>query len=187
MIWRCFLVIAFSFCSACGMSHEARNTFQNALIGEDYDILNERDLVLLPNGNPSNIPFSGSRENFGFRYWQCFPREKIALIYEDTGYSPEEMRNTDTMADISIRVTVEPGVFHEYVARRLMPPDEFERRLLLWRRLLKSERFACIEGDFGQRNYKILENGQKHEVYTWTFEKIKTKKGCDSYFDFCSQ
>lgn len=182
-----FFLLLMIGCSVHAMSDEIIKKHPNMLIGDDHEILNESDLILPPNRAIDNIPFLGSKDNFDYPYWQCFPRENIALIFEDTGSSPEEMRNADTMADISIKVRVSPDVLHEYVTRRLMPADEFERRLILWRNLLKGEKFACMQGDFEQRKYKMSENGQRLEVFTWTFEKIKTKKGCDSYFDPCDQ
>lgn len=47
---------------------------------------------------------------------------------------------------------------------------------------MKNEKYVCLEGGFLNHRDRVI-NGKKQEIYSWEFEKIKTKKGCDSYFE----
>ncbi len=62
---------------------------------------------------------------------------------------------------------------------------DFEKRFNKWRKIMKGEKYVCLAGDFVNFEHK-KENGIERDVYNWIFEKIKTKKGCDSYLHSCN-
>ena len=47
---------------------------------------------------------------------------------------------------------------------------------------MKNEKYVCLAGSVGQTDKKI-KNNKIYITYSWVFEKIKKKKGCDSYFE----
>ena len=50
-----------------------------------------------------------------------------------------------------------------------------------WQKLMKNEKYVCLAGSMGRTEKKTKHN-KLHIKYLWIFEKIKTLKGCDSYF-----
>jgi hypothetical protein len=178
-ILMCFILDAY-----CG-GEAIREKYSNVLISDDHGILDERDLLLYTHRMVNTVPFLGSNKEFSYYYWQCFSRDDIEVTFKDTGYSPEEMLGKDTLADMSIIALQGPGVFHEYTMRALMPSDVYARTLSTWRKLIKNEKYVCIGGQFGEKKDRIGSNGKRQELYTWTFDMIKTHKGCDSYFGDC--
>lgn len=168
--------------SGYGVSQDMIRKYPNVLIGQDYGILNEKDLCLYSQKMVGTVPFDAGENEFGYFYWQCFPRDHVSMTLEDTGDSPEDMVGSDTLAELSITVTASPGIFHEYTMRTLAPADLYEAVFRNWRNLMKNEKYICLGGQFGRHFYRLKDGRLKQEVYTWTFDELKTKKGCDSYF-----
>lgn len=168
-------------CNALAVSLAVKQKYPFTLLTKDYDILNERDLSFyLPYLHPaSHFPKTGS----GCIYWQCFPRENISITLEDYGYFENDFRKgEDTLGNIEIRAMVKPGVFHDYLVERAWPVKEVQRGFNNWRRLMKGEKYVCLAGSYISHSQPV-ENGMKKEVASWTFERLKTKKGCVAYFD----
>ena len=67
----------------------------------------------------------------------------------------------------------------EYLARRPMSLDDcrgFEKE---WLRLIDGEQYVCIAG-------VLIRDGKNDSgkmFTTWVFDRYKTKKGCESYFE----
>jgi len=47
---------------------------------------------------------------------------------------------------------------------------------------MKHQKFVCLAGTYSYRE-EVIREKKKYITYIWRFEKIKTKKGCDSYFE----
>lgn len=129
-------------------------------------------------------PFNPNETSGGYTYWQCFPRVSISITLEDTGDSSEDIGWKDNYGDLKIHVQVNPQLVHEYEIRSMWPVSDFEDRFNTWRKIMKKEKYVCLAGGFVHRERQFV-NGKTKEIYGWIFEKIKTKKGCDSYFDSC--
>lgn len=89
-----------------------------------------------------------------------------------------------TVADLTIQVWVNKNLVHEYEIRKRLTVVDLEQRFNTWRKIMKGAKYVCLAGDFVGYEHK-KENGIERDVYGWIFEKIKTKKGCDSYFYSC--
>jgi hypothetical protein len=61
------------------------------------------------------------------------------------------------------------------------PVSEYLQRFKRWHKLMAHQKYVSIAGSFGSKK-TIIEQNIPREIYSWTFEKIKTKKGKDSYF-----
>jgi hypothetical protein len=151
-----------------------------SILTNDYGILNEMDLNTHKDG--TNPPPFLPKEGFGYIYWQCFPRDYLSINLEDLGYSSEDIGWNENYGDLKITVSNKTGTSHEYVMRRSWTVSGYEKRFDLWIKLMKGEKYVCLAGRFINRKDKV-EHGKKHHIYSWVFEKLKTKKGCDSYFD----
>lgn len=176
----CILLLLLSIsCEAWSIEKSIRQKYPNVLLTEDHDILNENDLAPYT-WDIKPEPFSVKREA-QYNYWQCFSREDVSLILEGMGYSSEEIGWKENHGDLKIVVGVGKGISHEYVMRRLGSISGCKEVFTRWQRLMKNEKYVCLAGRFSGRDI-IIENNKEREVYSWIFEKIKTKRGCDSYF-----
>lgn len=181
-IFFMLLLLGFSV-NALSVSSIAKEKYRYTLITDDYGILNQNDLSTYTGRITKVAPFSGSEREFSLSYWQCFPRDHISITLEDMGYSTEDFGWNDSLANLKITAMAKPGIFHEYTMRAVIPTYLYEKKFHLWRNLMKKENYVCLGGEFGDRKNKTREDGMKQEIYSWTFDKIKTKKGCDSFFD----
>lgn len=180
-LWITFFIISFLAipCGAWSISIAVKQKYPYQILTDDYGILNENDLAgYVWKMNPA--PFKGKFS--GLNYWQCFPRENISLVLLDTGSSTEDFNYKDNIGDMQIRVWVKKNVSHEYAMRRAWTVGEFQKDFNRWRKLMKGEKYVCLGGHFVDYE-KTKDHGVAVETYGWIFDKIKTKKGCYSYFD----
>jgi len=69
---------------------------------------------------------------------------------------------------------------YEYNLRRMWFVSGAEDIFHKWQKLMKHEKYVCLEGVFDEREkYDTYKN---QEVYGAIFDKIRTKHGCDSWF-----
>lgn len=176
----CFLVCV----NANAISLDAKNKYPYILLGNtDYGILNENDLGAFSWGQERE-PFN-PKNSLGY-YWQCFPRESIEIMLRDSGSSADGIgQKADNLADLKIKAWISPNLVHEYEMRARWSVSDFEKRFNKWRNIMKAEKYVCLAGEYVNYEHKI-ENGIERDVYGWVFEKIKTKKGCDSYLFSCN-
>ncbi|MBA2653777.1 MAG: hypothetical protein H0U71_01765 [Gammaproteobacteria bacterium] len=172
-----FVVLGFSF-SVHALDGALKKKYALLLLTDDYGILKEADLARYQK-KMKYEKFSAKHD--GLVYWQCFPRDKIEITLKDMGYTAEEFDKTDTISDILLTAYKEPGVKHIYVMRRAYPISAYHEVFLRWEKLMKGEKYVCLAGEFISHDEKI-NDGVKIEENYWTYDKIKTKKGSNSYF-----
>lgn len=177
-----FFLIGISL-SASAVTVDARKKYPYPLLTDDYSILNESDLAAYTWGMRPR-PFTDKEISGGYNYWQCFARDAISITLEDTGYSSKYVSRKDTLSELKIEVWAKLGVVHRYEMRATLPFHTYEKEFHTWHKLMKGEKYVCLAGSFDDKKQKI-ENGKTILVYSWTFDKIKTKKGCDGYWDNC--
>ncbi len=180
-----FIICMGLIISSCveAVSISAMKKYPYPLLTEDYGILTDTDLAAYTWGLKPR-PFTPNEISGAYLYWQCFPREKISIALEDTGYSSEDIGWKDNYGELRIRVQINRNLAHLYFMRRNLAVKDFQKRFNLWRKIMKDQKYVCLAGEFSDRERKV-ENNTFNEIYSWTFEKIKTKKGCDSYFYSC--
>ena len=166
---------------ACAISLNSQKKYPYVLLGNDYGMLSENDLGGFSWGFKRHF---FNPKDTGGNYWQCFPREAIEITLKDTGSSADDIAWSDNIADLKIVVWVNQHLIHEYGMRKRLSITDFERRFNKWREIMKREKYVCLAGDFVNYEHKN-ENGIDMDIYSWLFEKIKTKKGCDSYLYSC--
>jgi hypothetical protein len=156
-----------------------KQKYPYSVLTDDHGIITELDFASYV-GVVNPAPFF-PKEGFGYIYWQCFLRENVSINLEEMGYSSEDIGWNENYSSLKITAYSEPNVFHEYTMRRPWPVSAYEKKFNLWIKLMKGEKYVCFAGDFIGREDKV-NHGTKQRVYSWEFDKIKTKKGCDSYF-----
>ncbi len=164
---------------AQGDSHLKRlqKEFPFGLLTNDFGILNRDDLE-------TNVCIAGEAPlmdpptNYAYSYWQCFKSQNTRMMCDVGGYDPVEKSR---MVMLMIRATRD-GQRHEFVSRRLATFQTCQLFLRDWRRFTRGEPVVCVSGSFLSKD---KENGQA--LWSWTFGRYKTRKGCDSYFqDECN-
>ena len=158
---------------------DAQEKYPKVLLTQDYGILSQDDLAAYTQSVKPAI-FSGELGK-DYSYWQCFPRANVTITLRDKGYSSEDIGNVENYGDLLINVWLNDSVSNEYSMRRPWAINEEEIIFKKWQKLMKNEKYVCLAGSMG-RTEKKTKNSKPHIKYAWIFEKIKTRKGCDSYF-----
>jgi len=143
------------------------------LIGDDYDILNEEDLII---NECATEPEPFSSKAIYFSYWQCFEAKNVSILCDHGGIQdPKEGIQAFIVLEVSQKKSN-----HEYIARRPWALKSCKNFVKGFRRLTKDTKHVCISGSL-INNQEIDKNGRTNT--SWVFDKYKTKNGCDSYFE----
>lgn len=179
-----FIVVLCLFIStqAQAISESAKKKYPYQLLTADYGILNENDLAAYTWKITHQMP-AFSKGSLGINYWQCFARNQVSVTLEDTGGYSEDFPLNTTIADLTINVRDQSGITHEYGMRSVYDLPTYQRDFNRWQKLMKGEKYVCLGGDFVSVQNEFAPNGEKIKVYGWIFDKLKTKKGCASYFE----
>jgi len=170
-----FIMILFPLL-ANALSSELKKKYPYTVVTEDYGILNATDLNSHLDGvfPPTEFP---SGKHF-FLYWQCFPRKDVRISLRDIGYSSHNLDENDSA--LTIEAYTEFAT-HQYGMRRDWPVTSNEENFNRYQKIMRAQKYICLEGTYFF--YKdTVTDGKKRRIYYWTFEKMKTKKGCESYF-----
>jgi hypothetical protein len=155
--------------------------YPNRLITPDYGIVTADDLAYDVTQRDA-VPYDPNKDRLT-RYWQCLPIKGIEPKYR-TWIDPEAVdypRRVMKMCDLEIHVR-QPDGLQIYGDRRAHPNEyceDFDRH---WKKLTRGEEMVCFNGDWG--NYEQDEVRGKYRGWTWN--KVKTHKGCYSYFGDCN-
>jgi hypothetical protein len=152
---------------------QAKIRYPYSLIGDDHGILSEQDLAMSTcYANPT--PFS-STEGMGAFYWKCFETKKISTECDSNG---EQDPYEEGLLELTVTDRDES---HDYIARRVLPLHDCQQFVRDIRKRLRGSRYACIMG-----SSPSMDNRPPELIkYTWIFEAIRTRKGCESYFQQC--
>lgn len=179
IIFILLLLLIFPY-QAGAILPSVKQKYPYVLLTDDHGILNEKDLKFC-GMDIKPRPFS-PKDSLAHVYWQCFPREDVSMSLEDFGHPASGMNENENDGYVTITVfNIVDNVIHTYGMRRAFAVDGYEKRFHLWQKLMKKQKYVCLAGSFVDRDEKIVD-GKKQYSYGWIFEKIKTKKGHDSYF-----
>ena len=129
---------------------------------EDYGILSKEDLLYdIKLGIPNQ--------------WQCFPAKDITFNY-DTWRDNDPMGRFDiivTLCYFGIEVQTDK-LSHVYIDRRARLVEFCEELHKEWKQLTLGESYLCLNGE---------PHGDEDKEKNWTWNKVKTLKGCLSLFE----
>lgn len=172
-------------------SNGAKQNYPHTLLTDDYGILSDNDLASFTWRGTAK-PFSADAAKGEYNIWQCFPREYVMVKLSDTGESSDELGWKNNVAYLEIHVLTDKymqninEINHKYEMRTNLSIIEYQKRFNKWLGLMNGEKYVCLAGHFVDIKKKKVMNGRTQTTYRWVFEKLKTKKGCDSYFDSCT-
>ncbi len=153
-----------------------KKKYPDQLLTDDYGILDENDVGQYAWGISSS-PFSESEKGLGARYWQCFPVSVISFHCKDEGYDDEDRAE---LYDFSIKAQVNKDNVQKYSRAHLIEKKYCEEIIASWRKIMRGQKYVCLGGSFIYHK-EIKDQDRKVQIFTWNFDKIKTKIGCDSY------
>lgn len=146
-----------------------------ARLTPDYGILSEEDLLI---SEQDADPTPLSQNSQAYPYWQCFLTSQIEFacpdLEKDDGGTP--------MSDILIKVKSNKQ-YEEFSGRHAVPLSTCQKEYVeKWNHLTHGEKYTCVAGISMNSEAKNI-NGKKITSRTWTYDRLKTKKGCVSYFE----
>jgi hypothetical protein len=143
-----------------------------------HGILSEKDLEYdLESRNLR--PYNAKELQPGSLFWQCFEVKNVKHKYHswrDTtdGGLVDNFCSLETWAQRN-------GETHVYVNRRAFPLVRCREYVKVWKKLTKSEKYACFDGgNLGESETNI--QGVLRKTQDWVWERFKTQKGCYAYF-----
>lgn len=149
---------------------ELKSRFPYGLLSDDYGILNMNDLAINACiAEPR--PFNANNQYYPYAYWQCFESKTISFRCDSSGIPDEH----EGIMGLVIVKASSHHVQHEYLERKLWPIKDCKDFLKDATALLNGARYACISGSFIGNEI----NHSGHQVSSWVFERLKTKKGCE--------
>ncbi len=168
-------IIFFVLMISCATTSPLTKKYPYGLLTPDHGILNEDDLgVYAWWAEPG--PFSEDSFSSGYMYWQCFPASMVTLGCKKLSSDDPKIPFSD--ADIRIEMETE---IHEYEFRRAIELEACKHYLKNWKRLIQGEYAVCFGGHPASVEYRKVK-GKTKKVTGWVYDKLKTKKGCYSYF-----
>ncbi|MFN8944012.1 MAG: hypothetical protein ACK5WZ_05240 [Pseudobdellovibrionaceae bacterium] len=116
--------------------------------------------------------------------WRCFPIKDVEVKYR-TWRDADPMGPYDvivTMCDFEIWMNSKPfqNVYH---GRRGKPESYCKTFEDAWSKLTKGEEYICMDGETLTKGEPEEDEDSKKMRVSWTWDKIKTKKGCYSFWD----
>jgi hypothetical protein len=162
------------------LNQDVQEKNPGVLLIQDYGILSKDELTTYTRDVTPALHSGEIGKNYA--YWQCFPREHVTITLVDKGYSSEDIGKAKNYGDLFINTWSYEGISNAYSMRRPWAVDGEEEIFHKWQKLMKNEKFVCLAGSLGRTEEK-MSNNKRYITYFWVFEKIKTKKGCDSYFE----
>ncbi len=152
-----------------------RAQISNDLRSRHFGVLSEEE-IQYEEKITSDRPY---RTAPGILYWTCFETKNVQFKFNSLGYDSDEKR---LMADAEIEV-VTNNSNHKYLFRRGIHSSLVKNFIHEWNRLIHHQSYACISGYAVDEEMKKSE-GETISVYYWSWDKLKTKRGCVAYFGF---
>ena len=154
--------------------------YPQGLLTKDYGILTEKDLLFDVEKWGEYPQYDVTRYQPGQVRWQCFRTKEVSYSYSTSRDNEGPNNSMITLCDFRIWIkSTEPA--HQYSGRRAWPVENCRDLHQVWKRLTRGEDYLCLSG-----HPDSLEKADKNEKFQnikeWTWSKIKTKKGCHSYF-----
>jgi len=157
-----------------GHLQQAKIRYPYSLIGEDHGVLSEQDLAM---STCNTVPTPFASHDFSSYYWKCFESKGVSVQCDSGG---EQDPHEGVMGFIVLDAA-EGGESHDYIARRPWPIHECRQFIRDVRKRLRGTDYACIMGSGPSTDSKPPERMK----YSWIFEAIRTRTGCESYFQQC--
>ena len=116
--------------------------------------------------------------------WRCFAIKDVKVNYRKWANTDPENNNKyiETMCDFEIWVNTKPFQ-HVYHGRRGKPESYCKNIKAAWEKLTQKEEYVCMDGETLTNGEPTEDEESKKMRASWTWDKIKTKKGCYSFWN----
>ncbi len=146
------------------------------LLTDDYGVLSKDDIATTNIDNDHPIPNTPDEKDV-YKHWQCFQAKQVNL--QCRSWPDDKPDQFMGEADIDVDTDTE---HHNYGFRRAWDLNVCLSYLKDWKRLAKNQDAICLLGiPAGEEQKKV--NGKSILVQGWVWDRLKTKKGCISYFE----
>lgn len=167
LIISLFLIGVFGACQTpFKIKNESR---KNVLITPDYGILSKDDIDIYAWEQNESDPGLHVASN----YWFCLPNKNVKLGCDNFGPDPSDKIS---YSEVNFDV-IDGNTTYIIGQRRALEIDVCRIMVKRWRELLNGEKHFCIGA-----GYLSTEASNGKRAMSWTYDKLKTKKGCTSYF-----
>ena len=148
-----------------------------AILTANYGIITKEDLAY--DASHVEIGKYDPKTSLSALYWQCFKKGEVTAKFDswrgpDSGEAWNKIFTMCTI-EIDVRHGGELQIYADHRAHQVGYCREFLRD---WKKNTWREQYICLNGEGGFFQTSKVDGTYK----LWTFEKYKTKKGCDSYF-----
>lgn len=178
--WITFIVLCVLGSEPMASSKSLAEIYPNRLITPDFGIVTADDLAYDTQMRDAE-PYDPNKDLLG-RYWQCLPLKEV-VPKSRTWRDSDSMGLSNvivTMCDLEI-VVREPTDLQTYGDRRAHRKEYCQEFMRQWRRLTSKEDIVCLNGD----DPSTYVDGAHGRHRSWVWNKVKTRKGCYSYFGDC--
>lgn len=177
-MWKKVTLLLLIFTSLSCATHPSKSSISSSfnrhdysVLGEGFGILNAEDIAI---NDCQATPRPFAEDSQAYSYWQCFDVRQARLYCDGKGYDETER----TWLTVMVISGKKDGILHEYITRRAIPLKDCQSFRGDWQRLVDGQTNVCISGSFNQKK-----ESERQQVWNWTFDRFKTNKGCESYFE----
>lgn len=165
-----FFIFCFLSCTSVPRTALQRQ-FPYGMVTDDYGILSKEDLQhYAADGYPH--PLGGEVAHFG--YWICAPVKQVTFRCRDFGKEITNEHNGE--AEILIQTT---SADYHFGGRHAFPIEGCHYKANLWKKMVAKQSHVCVSGEQAGAAEKINDK----LTYGFIYDRIKTQKACDSWFD----
>ncbi len=168
------LLLIFMVVTAFSQSYsgkKSKSDFPLALLTNDFGILSAEDLMISYCwGESTDYKKTHPSSTSPFPAWQCFETKNVKVICSGNEIDYSEMRRYSLLV---VKTNLN-GVYSEFLGRKPWALEGCAATRDEMKRLMKNEKFVCVSGS----GLHSSSSG----IHFWVFDRIKTKKGCESYF-----
>lgn len=151
-----------------------------ARLNDDHGILTESDLKLsIEDTIPG--PYNPTKFALGATRWSCVLSKRVKIVLEkwkDDEWA-ERHKSTRYLCSMGFVIESENHVDGYYGGRRALDLEICLDYIQEFKKLTRNQEWVCFNGESGQETYNVP--FKKPERF-WLWRRIKTQKGCMSYF-----
>lgn len=172
-----FWLLCSAFCLADPPPY--RVLYPYGLLTEDHGILSEEEDLAVDTWRGIPHPYEERGFNGGYPYWSCFSVSQAKAHYEHW-HGTDELKGIE-LCDLQFTVETSKEI-HLYTGRRPFPLEQCRDYVKKWKQLVRDEPYVCFNAYDGELG--LSRPGRKKPEKIWTWDRIKTRKGCLDYFGF---
>jgi hypothetical protein len=145
-----------------------------ALLTDDYDILTGDDIAI-------TIcrfgPIEFNEDDDRGRYWKCYLTRNVTFSCGE----PFFVENEEELEVIFKFTVSEKEMSSTYYPRRHVPISVCKDLQKRWKQLTRNQPHVCFLGVYDGKRI-ATKNGSTSKRLVWTWNSLKTKKGCEADF-----